>query len=259
MSEYARKIKTGKRSNNLYDPKSKLPFKLSRTRLEDFINCPRCFYLDRRLGIEEPSGPQFNLNIAVDALMKKEFDVYRAKREPHPIMKRYRVDAIPLSHPDLDTWRNPFKGIQFLHPQTNFLVFGGVDDVWQRPEGELVIVDYKATSKDGEVTLDDEWKDAYKRQMEIYQWLFRRNNFKVSNTGYFVYCNGLKSEEGFYDQLKFKTVILPYAGNDAWIEPALMGAYECLRSDNLPVSSSKCDLCLYRKVAGEAESSRTSS
>jgi len=40
------------------------------------------------------------------------------------------------------------------------------------------------------VTLDAEWQDGYKRQMEIYQWLLRQNGLKVSDTGYFVYCNG---------------------------------------------------------------------
>jgi len=218
------------------------------------MNCPRCFYLDRRLGIEEPSGPQFNLNIAVDALLKKEFDIYRAKREPHPLMVKYNINAVPMQHPELDTWRNAFKGIQYLHQPTNFLLFGGIDDVWQSLSGEIFIVDYKATSKEGDVTLDDEWKDAYKRQMEIYQWLFRKNNFNVSRTGYFVYCNGLKSENGFFDHLKFKTVILPYAGNDSWVEPALFKACECLKSDQLPDCTPQCGLCLYRKVSKEAES-----
>jgi len=243
----------GKRSKNLYEPKSKSAFKLSRSRLENFVKCPRCFYLDRRLGIEAPSGPQFNLNLAVDHLLKKEFDIYRAKKQAHPLMKQYGINAIPLAHPDLDTWRNAFKGIQYLDPATNFLVFGGVDEVWQKPDGELIIVDYKATSSEKEVSLDDAWKEAYKRQMEIYQWLFRKNNFKVSKTGYFVYCNGLKSEEDFNGQLKFKTTILPYVGNDSWVESALLKAHQCLESDTFPECSPKCEMCLYRKIAAETE------
>ena len=48
------------------------------------------------------------------------------------------------------------------------------------PGGELIVVDYKATSKDGEVTLDAPRQDGYKRQMEFYQWLLRCNGFTVS-------------------------------------------------------------------------------
>ena len=32
-------------------------------------------------------------------------------------------------------------------------------------------------------TLDKEWQNGYKRQMEFYQWLLRKNGFKVSNIG----------------------------------------------------------------------------
>jgi hypothetical protein len=68
------------------------------------------------------------------------------------------------------------------------VITGGVDDMWINHQGEYIVVDYKATSKKTEVTLDADWQIGYKRQMEIYQWLFGKNGYKVSNTGYFVYC-----------------------------------------------------------------------
>ena len=37
-----------------------------------------------------------------------------------------------------------------------------------------------------------------KRQMEVYQWLFRRENFPVSDLGYFLYVNGIKGDNDFY-------------------------------------------------------------
>ena len=70
-----------KRTKNLFDPNSKLPYKLSRSKIDDFINCSRCFYLDRRLGIAHPPGYPFNLNSAVDHLLKKEFDIHRGNGE----------------------------------------------------------------------------------------------------------------------------------------------------------------------------------
>ena len=41
---------------HLFDPDSTEPFKLSRSGLELFHDCPRCFYLDKRLGIGRPGG-----------------------------------------------------------------------------------------------------------------------------------------------------------------------------------------------------------
>jgi hypothetical protein len=49
----------------LFDAKSDKHFPLSRTKVELFLDCPRCFYLDRRLGIGRPAGFPFNLNSAV--------------------------------------------------------------------------------------------------------------------------------------------------------------------------------------------------
>lgn len=233
------------RTRNLYDPLSSKPFKLSRSRLENFIRCPRCFYIDRRLGVEPPPGYPFNLNSAVDTLLKKEFDLYRVKKVPHPLMKDFGVDAIPFAHPDLNIWRENFKGVQFLHEPSNLLITGAIDDVWINPDEELIIVDYKATSKNGEITLDDAWKIGYKRQMEIYQWLFRRNGFNVAKTGYFVYCNGLKGEAEFGDCLKFKTKLLPYVGDDSWIDKCISDAHTCLNSDIPPNIKEGCGFCMY--------------
>lgn len=83
-------------------------------------------------------------------------------------MKENGVDAVPFQHKDLDIWRENFKGMQYHHKPTNFIITGAIDDLWVNPAGQLIVVDYKATSKDGEVSLDNEWKDSYKRQMEIY-------------------------------------------------------------------------------------------
>ena len=79
----------------LYQPGSARPFRLSRSKVELFLSCPRCFYLDRRLGISRPASFPFNLNSAVDTLLKAEFDQYREAREPHPYMTEAGLDAIP--------------------------------------------------------------------------------------------------------------------------------------------------------------------
>ncbi len=243
-----------KRYRNIFDPASKTPFKLSRSKIDNFLACPRCFYLDRRFGIGQPPGFPFNLNKAVDILLKKEFDIHRAAGNPHPLMKTYKIDAIPFKHKDMDKWRDALsEGIQYLHEPTNLIITGAIDDLWINPQGELIVVDYKATSKSSEINLDAEWQDGYKRQMEIYQWLFRKNDFKVSDTGYFVYCNGDADKEAFDGKLEFDIKLLPYKGNDSWVETAIFNAHKCLMGDEIPEMSDDCDFCRYRKAVGEIE------
>ena len=233
-------------------------WKLSRSKIGLFLECPRCFYLDNKLGVARPPGFPFSLNSAVDKLLKKEFDIHRADKTAHPLMKKYGIDAVPFRHPDLEMWRDSLRrGISYSHKPTGFLVCCGVDDVWVKPSGELIIVDYKATSKEGEVNLDAKWQDGYKRQMEVYQWLFRQNGFKVSGTGYFVYVNGKTDREAFDGKLEFDVSIIPYAGKDDWIEPTLADIKKCLVSDQLPDASGSCDYCSYRSAVGKEISEKS--
>jgi len=235
------------RKKTLYDPQSKEPYKFSRTRLENFLKCPRCFYLELRLGVKPPSGLPFTLNAAVDHLLKKEFDSYRAQKKIHPLMERYGIKAIPFQHENLNDWRNNFKGMRYLHKKTNFLVFGAIDDVWEDNDGKLSIVDYKATAKESALSLNEEWHASWKRQMEIYQWLFRQNGFDISDMGYFVYCNGKKDREGLNCKLEFDIEIHSYQGNDNWIESALEKARACLDGDSIPDYTVDCDFCTYQQ------------
>jgi len=235
------------RKKNLYNPYD--PFRLSRSKIDLFIECPRCFYLDRKLGVAQPPGYPFSLNSAVDKLLKKEFDIHRAAATQHPLMKTYGIDAIPLSHKKIDEWRDSLHGgIRFKLDGSNVEVTGGIDDVWINPQEEYHIVDYKATAKDEEVTLDAEWQDGYKRQMEIYQWLFRKNGFKVSSTGYFVYCNGDTDKKAFDGKLEFRIKLIPYKGNSDWVEGKILEAIKCLQGNEIPDSGEDCAYCQYRKA-----------
>ncbi|HRY31183.1 MAG TPA: PD-(D/E)XK nuclease family protein [Candidatus Paceibacterota bacterium] len=228
-------------------------WKLSRSKIDLFNECPRCFYLDNKLGIRRPSMPPFNLNVAVDALLKKEFDIYRAQKKPHPLMKKYKIEAIPFQHKELEKWRDNFVGLQYLHEPTGMTISGAIDDVWINSRGELYVVDYKATSKDEEITLDDKWKDGYKRQIEVYQWLFRQCGFEVSDTGYFVYANGLKDKKSFDNKLEFDLTILDHVGNTEWVEPTIFKIKEVLDGEELPNPGKGCEHCASHKFRSEVE------
>lgn len=235
-----------------FKPESKDPFVISRSKIDRFTECPRCFWLEARYGIGRPSTAPFTLNNAVDELFKKEFDVYRDKGEAHPIMKKYGIDAVPYSHEKIEEWRDAFKrGIKYHHEPTNITLRGGIDDVWVNPKGELYIVDYKATAGKKEITLDDDWKIVYKRQVEVYQWLFRKNGFTVSPTAYFVYANGQNDRPALNEKLEFDITVLPYEGDDSWIESTLFKLKEIVASDSPPDFAIDCEYCSYRTHAGK--------
>ncbi len=241
--------------NQPYQPGQTKPFKVSRSKIELYTQCPRCFWLDARLKIKRPDGPPFQINKAIDELLKKEFDSYRLEGQPHPIMVEFGVPAVPYSHGNLNQWRQNFVGVFALHEPTNLHVFGAVDDVWVNDEGELIVVDYKATAKQADVTLDADWQMSYKRQLEVYQWLLRQNGFTVSNTGYFVYANGRLDLDSFNDRVEFRTKIISYTGSDNWVEPTLIKMKECLEGDmpkmGVAAMGGDCDFCSYARKRTE--------
>ena len=67
------------RKSSIYRPSQNEVFKISRSRFSNFVDCKRCFYLDRVKGLQSPSMPGWSLNTTVDELLKKEFDFYRYK------------------------------------------------------------------------------------------------------------------------------------------------------------------------------------
>ena len=233
--------------------------KLSRSKIELFLECPRCFWLDVKKGVKRPPPAPYTINNAIDWLLKQEFDLYRAKGEPHPVMLKHKIDAVPFSHVKINEWRHNFTGVQHHHEPTDFLVFGAVDDVWINPKKELMVVDYKATGAN-----QHQIYDSYKRQMEIYQWLLRANGFQVSDSGYFVFARANKangfslpreaSREGGGDGtavLPFDLIVEPQKGDTSWVEGTLKNARKVFDGDRPPASARGCIYCVYRAGAGE--------
>lgn len=233
-----------------YKPGQKAAFKISRSKIDLFIQCPRCFWLDARLKIGRPKGPPFTLNSAVDELLKKEFDALRKNGKQHQIQIDYKIDAKPVAHDQLNAWRHNFTGVQYLHEPTNFLVFGAIDDLWQNSKGQYIVLDYKATSKMGKIDVlgDASWHDQYRRQLAVYQWLLRGNGLKVSSTGYWVYANAIKSRDGFDGRLEFELTLIEETIDDKWIEPTLLKIKQTLESDEMPKNADGCEFCAYARA-----------
>lgn len=231
-----------------FNPDSTERFRVSRSKIDLFTQCKRCFYLDQRHGLARTSLPAFSLNNAVDLLLKKEFDAHRERGTWHPTLKQLDIKLKPFKHEKMDEWRDAMRyGVQYDLPNTTLTIRGGVDDIWVDKDDVLYVVDYKSTAKenDDDVTLDGFWQEAYKRQIEIYQWLLRKNGFEVSNTGYFYYVNGQLGLESFSGKLHFNVKLIPHEGNDDWIDEVLVELYECLTGGVIPDKNPDCEFCGY--------------
>ena len=266
------------RHRGTFKPNHPAPYELSRSRVENFIQCEACFWLDRAKGVKFPGIPSFLLNTNTDTLLKKDFDQYRGKG-PHPAMRAAGLEHLrPFAHPDIEKWENSMQfgassnHFNTLHEQTNILFGGGLDDVWENiATGELHIVDYKSTAQMGEFIKpldasfiapphDPKFKDykaSFRRQMDMYQWVARQKGYQVSDIGYFVYVDGQHNgESGMIDVndptqawMRFNVAVIPYEGNDGWVETVLVRVKETLQLTQCPNHSDGCEVGALLKQA----------
>lgn len=245
------------RKSSMYQRGSNEPFVISRSKFSSFIDCSRCFYLDRVKGLKEPSMPGWSLNSAVDELLKKEFDFHRKEKTPHSIMVENKLNLIPFDHPEIDKWRESLTGgISYLDNETNLILKGGIDDVWfDQDSKELIVVDYKAQSTSYPVEtksyLESKFHQGYKRQMDIYVHILRNMDFKVSNLTYFLVCNAEKSFKKFDEKLNFTVTLIPYKADPAWIPGKIKEMKKTLESKVVPDFNENCERCTYLYCGNE--------
>ena len=239
------------RGTRRFNPGSEDPFTVSRTRIQNFLDCKRCFYLQNRVGIKALGSLPFRLNSATDTLLKKTFDAARKKQEPHRYFKKDNINLVPFSHEKMDEWRENFQGIKYHYKKANLMVQGAVDDILiNLKTNELSPVEFKSTqTKDGESVkyLGKPHHKFWKNQLEVYGYLLEKNGFKISEDSYIVFCNADISKKEWEEKLNFDVQVINYKMDFKWVESTLDKIKELLLQDDIPHYSDPddCDMCRY--------------
>ncbi len=265
---------------------SSITVSISFTDIKRFLECECCFWLSKKYGIKnnDYNDDKFEISNANDAVLKAEFDQCRDAEKPHFLMIKNSIDAIPLQHKNLKTWRNSDYGrggIKFYDEDRDMTFSGVIDDIWiNQKQGDFIVVDFKTSSK---IDLEKQSKDqffnslqgmTYRRQISFYAWLFIKNGYSVHSSGYLlidkpdlrsayelqrthVYRDS-KDQAAFsyyhpkfkYQRiLKFKTTFLSVPIDIGWIDKVLERIYSSLKSTTMPQASRSsgrlCALCKY--------------
>ena len=149
----------------------------------------------------------------------------------------------------MDKWRDALRN-GLMANFHNIILTGGVDDIWQNTDTkELIIVDYKSQANTREVEpisyLSNAYHEGYKIQMDIYVHILRNMNFKVSDTTYFMVCNGEKSFDKFDNKINFTTTLVPYKANSKWIPAKIKEMKEVLDQEVIPEINNECEKSIY--------------
>ena len=218
--------------------------KLSPNSLNLYYECPLCFWLDKRKGIKRPQPYPYALNMAVDHLLKEEFDKYRKKRELHPLLIAHNIPAKLFPNQKLlNEWRNNFKGISYYDAELDATLFGAVDDILEFSDGKLAPMDYKSTgSKAAKVY------DRFQLQMDIYTFLLEKNGYQTAGKGCLAFYI-VDKENGFADRLPFKKEIHIIDTDSSYVQKVFKEAVNSLRNQAPSSHSPDCQYGHWLKKA----------
>ena len=255
-------VATGFRSTSrsIYKPNQNDDFKISRSKFTDFLTCPRCFYLDRVRGVQSPGMPAWSLNETTDLLLKKEFDECREKQIPHRLLVKQDIDYIvPFKHPEMDAWRDSLRrGLEARYKETNIILSGGIDDIWVNlKNNKLIVVDYKSQASNNEVNsfeyLESTYHQAYKTQMDFYNYLLKEMDFVTEDYSIFLVVNANRHAGGFHGKLEFSETLVQYSHDVSWIDLKIQEMINCLNSENIPDENPHCENCAYIRASASCK------
>jgi hypothetical protein len=194
------------------------------------------------MGIKRPQPFPYALNSAVDALLKEEFDTYRAKNLPHPLLKDNNIKAHLFSNQKLlNQWRNNFAGIRYFDEVLQATLFGAVDDVLEFDPSagsvrakKIAPLDYKSTGSTAAKIYD-----RFQLQLDTYTFLMEKNGYQTPRKGYLAFYIVDKSR-GFIDRLPFRKEMVEIETNPSDVYEIFKDGVECLRKETPPPHSQDC-------------------
>lgn len=240
------------RKSSIYQPNQSEDFKISRGKFSNFLTCQKCFYMDRVLGLDSPGTPGWTLNETTDLLLKKEFDECRSRQISHRLFVANDLDyLVPFEHQEMDKWRDSLHhGLKARFGNSNIILTGGVDDIWQDTRsGKLIVADYKSQANfkplDPESYLSDVYREGYKTQLDFYVYLLSEMGFSVDKTAYFLVCNANRAADGFFGNMNFSETLIPYHWSIDWIPGKVQKMVDAMNSSKIPDSNPSCKNCAY--------------
>ncbi len=206
--------------------------KISRSQIELFIDCPRCFWLDVKFKIKRPEFKGGYIGSKYDPLLKNYFDKYRENNKTPEEMEKHNLSLF-FDIGTLKTWRG--KGIEYFHKKHNVIYYGKIDDLLTKDE-YLIPFDFKTT-----ISRNFQIYEDYKRQLEIYGYLLKKNNYPVLDLGV-LYVVKIDINENF-EKIEEREIVKIENLNYEIYDEILENLIETYNSEKEPDPNPNCEFC----------------
>ena len=213
-----------------------MTLKISPSSINLMLDCPRCFWLQIVKKIKRPETPFPSLPSGMDKILKEHFDRFMEKATLPPELKEQDcVKGCKLFNDKekLKIWRNNFKGIEYKNEENDVLLHGAVDNLLVK-DGKLIVLDYKTRG----FPLKEDTHEHYQVQLDLYNFLLRKNNYKTEDYSYllFYYPNKvLETGEVIFDTRLIKMKVDIKNAERIWSE--------ALKLLNSACPSKSCEWC----------------
>ena len=215
-------------------------YKLSPSSLNLLQDCPRCFWLQIVKKISRPISAFPSLPSGVDKMLKQHFDRFMEKNLLPPELIGLDKSFKLFNNKELlKKWRNNLKGIEYLDQENNIILRGAVDNILEK-DNKLIVLDYKTRG----FALKEDTAHHYQDQLNIYNFLLRKNGFETEDYSYLLFYVPEKIlESGVFI---FKTELVKMKINIEHAELLFKKALLVLNKE-VPQPSSNCKFCNWAK------------
>lgn len=212
---------------------------LSASTLSLYKECPRCFWLQLKMGVRRPQTIFPSLPGGMDNVIKTYFDQFRGTKEGLPPELRGKVEGKLIDDQEqLNEWRVRTGGLRYFDKKLNTKLIGLLDDCLV--DGTSYIpLDYKTR---GYVPKDDS-SSFYQHQLDIYEWLLQENGCKTKGVGFLVYYHPLEvRKDGI---VQFAVTPKKMTTSPANACKLFEDAAKLLQGDKAPKAHSACTFCVW--------------
>jgi hypothetical protein len=197
-------------------------------------DCPRCFWIHINKGIKRPNGIFPSLPSGMDKILKIHFDSFRNRGLLPPELQKLKNIKLFDNAELLEVWRNNRKGIQWADEEGNILR-GAVDNILQKGR-KLIVLDFKTRG----FPLKEDTHEHYQDQMDIYNFLLRKNGFETEDYAYLLFYHPKEVEED--GDVAFHTDLVKIEISVENAEKIFVEAIKILKGE-MPDCGDECEFC----------------
>lgn len=210
--------------------------RLSPSGLNIFLDCHRCFWLERNKNIKRPRGIFPSLPRGMDSVIKVYFDKYRVKNDMPPEVKDKLPGKLFSNMGTLERWRSWLQtDLSYEDKTINATLSGALDDCLTE-DGFYIPLDYKTRGSE----LIEDPRKYYQTQLDCYCLILDSGGFKTKGIAYLLYFWPVEVfEKGM---IQFKVEPIRIGTNIDSAKKIFRDAVTCLKQE-IPSASPNCEYC----------------